>query len=137
MWNLLSNAVKFTPAEGLVRVRLERDDGYRLFVQDTGAGIDSRFLPLVFEPFRQADGTASREHGGLGLGLAIVKQLVELHGGTIEAHSQGPGTGSTFEIHLPSVVPASQEAAAHDRSADALTPVAVDSSLLRGLRVLV
>jgi signal transduction histidine kinase/ActR/RegA family two-component response regulator len=104
VWNLLSNAVKFTPADGRVTVRLERHDDYRLTVRDTGAGIDAAFLPFVVEPFRQADGTASREHGGLGLGLAIAKQIVELHGGTIQAHSAGRQTGATFEVRLPSVV---------------------------------
>ena len=104
VWNLLSNAVKFTPADGSVHVHLERRDGYHLAVQDSGAGIERPFLPFVFEPFRQADGTASREHGGLGLGLAIAKQLVELHGGTIDAHSLGRGAGATFHVHLPSVI---------------------------------
>src|SRR6266542_80399 len=104
IWNLLSNAVKFTPPDGQIRVRLECNNGYTLSVQDTGSGIEPRYLPIIFEPFRQADGTSSREYGGLGLGLAIVKQLVELHGGTIEAHSLGHGTGATFEVHLPSVV---------------------------------
>ena len=109
VWNLLSNAVKFTPPEGHIHVRLRRDNGYRLSVTDTGAGIEPGFLPIVFEPFRQIDGTSSREYGGLGLGLAIAKQLVELHGGTIEARSHGRGTGSTFEVYLPSVVPAADE----------------------------
>ena len=120
-----------------VRVRLERDNGYTLSVQDTGSGIEPRYLPIIFEPFRQADGTASREYGGLGLGLAIVKQLVELHGGTIEAHSLGHGTGATFEVHLPSVVPARGAALAPHRSSQSLPPSRVDESLLRGLRVLV
>ena len=102
IWNLLSNAIKFTPADGQISVRLERDeDGYCLSVRDTGAGIDPAFLPLVFEPFRQADGTITREHGGLGLGLAIAKQLVELHGGTITAQSLGDGQGATFVVRIP------------------------------------
>jgi len=137
VWNLLSNAVKFTPPDGQIRVRLERDNGYTLSVQDTGSGIEPRYLPIIFEPFRQADGTSSREYGGLGLGLAIVKQLVELHGGTIEAHSLGHGTGATFEVHLPSVVPARGAALVPHRSSQSLPPSRVDESLLRGLRVLV
>jgi signal transduction histidine kinase/ActR/RegA family two-component response regulator len=138
VWNLLSNAVKFTPPQGEVWIRLERGDGYRVSVQDTGAGIERAFLPLVFEPFRQADATASREYGGLGLGLAIVKQLVELHGGTIAAQSEGRDQGARFELHLPSVVAASLEHAGREpSSAGPLPPAVVDTSLLRGLRVLV
>src|SRR5206468_7550220 len=136
VWNLLSNAVKFTPPEGHIHVRLRRDNGYRLSVTDTGAGIEPGFLPIVFEPFRQIDGTSSREYGGLGLGLAIAKQLVELHGGTIEARSHGRGSGSTFEVYLPSVVPAAEPIAQH-RSIEPRPPAKVDRSLLTGLRVLV
>ena len=137
VWNLLSNAVKFTPAEGEVMVRLRLDNGYRITIHDTGQGIDARFLPHVFEAFRQADGTASREHGGLGLGLAIAKQIVEMHGGTIAARSAGRGTGSTFEVCLPSVVrPAGRETGA-GRAVAALPAEAIDSSLLRNVRVLV
>jgi CheY-like chemotaxis protein len=137
VWNLLSNAVKFTPEDGRVIVRLTRDNGYRLVVQDTGAGIDQRFLPYVFEAFRQADGTASREHGGLGLGLAIAKQLVEAHGGTIQARSGGKGTGATFEVLLPSVVMQSIEGITRDRSIEARPVDPFDPSLLRNVRVLV
>ena len=104
VWNLLSNAVKFTPAGGRVSIRLWLADGYRITVTDSGIGIDAAFLPHMFEPFRQADGSASREHGGLGLGLAIARQLAELHGGTIQARSAGAGSGASFEISLPSVV---------------------------------
>jgi CheY-like chemotaxis protein len=120
-----------------VAVRLERSNGYRLVVTDTGAGIDARFLPFVFEPFRQADGTASREHGGLGLGLAIAKQLVELHGGTIAARSEGKGAGATFEVRLPSVVIQSRETTTQSRQVAALPPEAADPELLRQIRVLV
>ena len=77
----------------------------RIRVQDDGAGIDPAFLPHVFERFRQADGSVSREHGGLGLGLAIVRHLVELHGGTVRAESQGLGQGSTFTVELPRMDP--------------------------------
>jgi signal transduction histidine kinase/CheY-like chemotaxis protein len=101
-WNLLSNAVKFTPPGGAVRVRLAyRDaDNVALTVEDTGEGIPSEFLPLVFERFRQA-ATAVRGRTGLGLGLAIAKELVEMHGGSIAATSGGRGTGSTFTVTLP------------------------------------
>jgi signal transduction histidine kinase/ActR/RegA family two-component response regulator len=135
IWNLVSNAVKFTPTDGEVTVRLEQSDGYRLTVRDTGPGIDPKFLPYVFEPFRQADGTASREHGGLGLGLAIAKQLVELHGGTVEARSEGRGQGATFAVFLPSVTGASVQRVL--QSIMPRTPVTVDTTLLRGVHVLV
>ncbi|MBL8743152.1 MAG: PAS domain-containing protein, partial [Myxococcales bacterium] len=86
IWNLLANAVKFTPKGGRVHLRLAREDSHiEIAVTDSGQGIERRFLPHVFEPFRQADGSSTRSHGGLGLGLAIVKHLVELHGGSIEA----------------------------------------------------
>ena len=104
VWNLLANAVKFTQVGGLVEVELvDSRDGVRIRVQDDGAGIDPAFLPHVFERFRQADGSVSREHGGLGLGLAIVRHLVELHGGTVRAESQGPGKGSAFTFELPRI----------------------------------
>ncbi|MEP6593754.1 MAG: ATP-binding protein, partial [Acidobacteriota bacterium] len=103
IWNLLSNAVKFTPPEGRVDLRLERVNGaVQMIVKDEGQGIDPAFLPHLFERFRQADSRLSREHGGLGLGLAIVRELVELHGGTVSGSSDGPGTGATFIVRLPS-----------------------------------
>ena len=103
VWNLLANAVKFTQAGGHVDVELDDagDNGIRIRVRDDGVGIDPAFLPFAFERFRQADSSVSREHGGLGLGLAIVRHLVELHGGTVRADSQGSGTGSTFTVELP------------------------------------
>ena len=138
VWNVMSNAVKFTPAGGEVKVRLVQAQGYRLTVRDSGPGIEPRFLPHVFEAFRQADGTASREHGGLGLGLAIAKQLVELHGGTIHAYSSGRGTGATFEIYLPSIVAAQPVDPIRETiAATALPAASVDDSLLRNVRVLV
>ena len=137
IWNVLSNAVKFTPPEGEVNVRLERRDGYVLTVQDNGAGIDPKFLPHVFDAFRQADGTSSREHGGLGLGLAIAKQLVELHGGTITAHSAGRNAGATIEITLPSVLKASFPRPPRDQVTAALPADHVDPSLLASVRVLI
>jgi PAS domain S-box-containing protein len=104
IWNLLSNAIKFTPKGGLVQVRLDRtDSNAQITVRDTGEGISPEFLPYVFDRFQQADGTKTRRHGGLGLGLAIVRHLVELHGGTIEARSEGLGRGASFVVRLPVV----------------------------------
>ncbi|HYG81863.1 MAG TPA: ATP-binding protein [Pyrinomonadaceae bacterium] len=103
--NLISNAIKFTPRGGRVEVRLGREGGHALIeVSDTGEGIGPEFLPHVFERFRQADMSTTREHGGLGLGLAIVRHLVILHGGTIRAESGGAGLGSTFTVRIPLVV---------------------------------
>ena len=102
VWNLLSNAIKFTPKGGRVQVRLERIDSHvEIAVSDTGSGISPQFLPHVFDRFRQADQSTTREHGGLGLGLAIVRHLVELHGGTVRAESLGEGKGTTFTVMLP------------------------------------
>ena len=102
VWNLLSNAVKFTPEGGRIEVRLERLNSHaRLTVIDTGQGISAEFLPQVFDRFRQADSSTTRGYGGLGLGLAIVRHLVELHGGTVHAASQGAGQGTTFSATFP------------------------------------
>ena len=102
MWNLLSNAVKFTPEGGEVRVRLDMAGSHvRVAVTDTGIGIEPQFMPFAFDRFRQADQSATRNHGGLGLGLAIVKHLVELHGGTVNVESSGTGKGATFTVMLP------------------------------------
>jgi len=101
-WNLLSNAVKFTPEGGRVEVRLRRTQGTaEMIVSDNGAGIPAEFLPSVFEPFRQADASYTRRHGGLGLGLSIVKHLVEAHGGGVNVWSAGEGHGATFAVRLP------------------------------------
>ncbi|MDQ2942293.1 MAG: ATP-binding protein, partial [Candidatus Dormibacteraeota bacterium] len=102
IWNLLVNAIKFTPEGGRVGVFIEHsNDHMEVRVVDTGQGISPDFLPHVFERFRQADGATTRRHTGLGLGLAIVRQLVELHGGTVHAASQGVGRGATFTVRLP------------------------------------
>jgi signal transduction histidine kinase/ActR/RegA family two-component response regulator len=102
VWNLLSNAVKFTPQGGRVDITLRRGRAAaEIVVQDSGRGIEPEFIPYVFERFRQADSSPTRRHGGLGLGLAIVRHLVELHGGTVRAESQGLGRGSTFTVRLP------------------------------------
>jgi signal transduction histidine kinase/ActR/RegA family two-component response regulator len=102
IWNLLSNAVKFTQRGGQIFVRVERDgSNARVTVRDTGQGIDREFLPRVFDRFRQADSSTTRSFGGLGLGLAIVRHLVELHGGTVAAESEGVGKGATFSATFP------------------------------------
>jgi signal transduction histidine kinase/ActR/RegA family two-component response regulator len=100
--NLLANAVKFTASGGAVYVRLRcESDAAEIVVADTGQGIPREFLSSVFEPFRQADGSVTRVHDGLGLGLSIVKQLVEAHGGTVSAESEGEGRGARFTVRLP------------------------------------
>ena len=102
LWNLLANSVKFTPAGGSIDVSVCEGPGdVEIRVSDSGPGISADFLPHVFEPFRQADSGATRAVGGLGLGLAIVRHIVEAHGGTVSAHSDGPGHGSTFFVRLP------------------------------------
>jgi signal transduction histidine kinase/CheY-like chemotaxis protein len=129
--NLLANAVKFTPVGGRIRVGVGRaGDRVSLTVTDSGAGIPAAFLPNVFEPFRQADASPTRLHGGLGLGLAIVKQLVEAHGGGISVHSDGEDRGSTFSVSLPAA-PAGAPRAAVPAAAP---PV---PSSLAGLAVLI
>jgi signal transduction histidine kinase len=136
VWNLLSNAVKFTPVGGRVTVRAAPEPGgVRLEVQDTGAGVEPEFLPHMFERFRQADSSSARRHGGLGLGLAIVRHLVELHGGTVEASSAGPGRGATFTVRLPVVVP--RVAAPASAPASAADAALGQPTRLDGLRVLV
>jgi PAS domain S-box-containing protein len=177
IWNLLSNAIKFTPQGGRVDLDIcrsgscDEDDGDRdqasdhgararqasveIRVSDNGRGISAAFLPFVFDRFRQMDGTSRRAHGGLGLGLAIVRHLVELHGGTIRAASQGEGHGATFTVRLP-IPPGADPAEAAGAAAEAASPgaagaadaaasgaagapasaAAVDEIDLRGLRVL-
>jgi len=137
IWNLLSNAVKFTPPGGRIAVQLGRDDGYVLTVTDNGLGIDPAMLPQMFQPFRQIDASPTREQGGLGLGLAIVRQLVELHGGTVSARSQGVGTGATFEVRLPSVLPAEEPKRVDRRRTPTPMASAAGSRLLSGVNVLV
>ena len=102
IWNLLSNAVKFTPHGGKIQIRVARDElNATVTVADTGQGIATEFLPRVFDRFRQADSSTTRSFGGLGLGLAIVRHLVELHGGTVWAQSEGAGKGATFSASFP------------------------------------
>ncbi|MBE9010277.1 PAS domain-containing protein [Pseudanabaenaceae cyanobacterium LEGE 13415] len=120
VWNLLTNAVKFTPEGGQVIVRLTPIGTHaQIQVIDTGKGISAEFLPHVFEQFRQADSSTTRKFGGLGLGLAIVRQLIELHGGTIVAESQGEGQGAMFTIQLPLLKPINNQRFEFDSSATA------------------
>jgi PAS domain S-box-containing protein len=140
VWNLLANAVKFTPKGGRVTVRAGREGSdVWISVTDNGEGIQPSLLPMLFEPFRQADASTTRRHGGLGLGLAIVKQLVVAHGGTVTAQSEGEGRGSTFTVRLPvrAIVPviSAAQPATSARGARAASP-ADEISRLDGLRVL-
>jgi CheY-like chemotaxis protein len=141
VWNLVSNAVKFTPQGGRVTVRVERNPpaGVRLVVEDTGEGISAEFLPHVFERFQQGDSSNTRSHGGLGLGLAVARHVVELHGGTIEARSEGEGKGAVFTVVLPLVDPAQLPPAAPAPVGDAAQTVSLmaDAPDLGGVRVLV
>ena len=104
--NLVNNAVKYTPSGGRVSVSLTRTrQGATLGVKDTGIGIDPDFLPRVFDRFTQGDPSDTRTHGGLGLGLAITRDLVTMHGGVIDAASEGRSRGSTFTVQLPFMPP--------------------------------
>ncbi len=142
VWNLVANAVKFTPRGGAVKVSLARVTSHvEITVADTGAGIRADFLPYIFDRFRQADGSTSRRHGGLGLGLSIVHHLMELHGGSVLATSDGPGKGATFIVSLPikSVHLNTQDGGerVHPEVEDPRGPVVFDPDELKGLRVLV
>jgi PAS domain S-box-containing protein len=139
VWNLLSNAAKFTPPGGEIRVRFEASAAEaRLTISDTGQGISAEFLPYVFDRFRQAESASNRTHGGLGLGLSIVRHLVEMHGGAVQAHSDGEGQGTTFTVSLPlATAPAVLEG--DGRAADEPAP-AGDADCppeLAGIRVLI
>jgi signal transduction histidine kinase len=135
-WNLLSNAVKFTPKGGRIEVTLKRSgEEVEISVRDTGEGIPAAFLPHVFDRFRQANNSITRFHGGLGLGLAIVRHLVELHGGAVEARSEGEGKGATFVLHLPST--SRSEEAAGESLPVAADQVGAAEPWLGGVRVLV
>jgi PAS domain S-box-containing protein len=129
--NVLSNAVKFSRRDDTITVRLRsREGSAEIGVTDTGVGIHSDVLPFIFDRFRQADSSTTRSHGGLGLGLSIVRQIVELHGGTVTASSQGPGQGATFTIRLPLdaevAAPSSSDAAAPELPAAAAPSTALD-----------
>ena len=138
-WNLLSNAVKFTGAGGRITVSLRAVDGHvQVQVVDTGIGIDSDFLPHVFERFRQRDSSSMRTQSGLGLGLAIVRHLVELHGGTVMAESADDGQGAAFTVTLPAR-PFEERRQDHSgvRDVPAVVAVADDPPTLCGVRVLI
>jgi signal transduction histidine kinase/DNA-binding response OmpR family regulator len=149
VWNLLTNAVKFTPTGGKVAIGLAVDDhSVCLSVTDTGNGIDPRFLPYVFDRFRQADSTSTRSYGGLGIGLTIVRHIVELHGGTVEANSPGAGRGATFTVRVPLRGPTGHSNSTGDGTVVALngstasatsgsTDGEADPNDLRGVMVLV
>jgi PAS domain S-box-containing protein len=135
--NLLSNAIKFTPAGGQVEVQVRSGVTHvEVSVRDTGEGIPADFLPHLFSRFRQADAGAARRHGGLGLGLSVVRQLVEIHGGEVGAHSDGPGRGATFTVRLP--VPGADATAAESTAPVAAGAVAepLGPTSLAGARVL-
>jgi len=135
VWNLLTNAVKFTPNGGTVTVTLRvLDDGSaaRLTVADTGLGIKPSFLPHMFERFRQADGSTTRQQGGLGLGLAIARNLVEMHGGIVTAASEGEGHGAAFTVELPLGSPSHPPIVSDDND-----DAALDCSVIRDQSVLV
>jgi signal transduction histidine kinase len=128
VWNLLSNAIKFTPPGGDVHLDLQAAPPYvELRVRDTGVGIAPEFLPQVFERFRQANGSTTRVHGGVGLRLATVRDLVELHGGTIEAHSDGRDRGALFVARFPATASrgASRPTAPREQHGPALEGVRV------------
>jgi signal transduction histidine kinase/ActR/RegA family two-component response regulator len=134
VWNLVGNAVKFTPRGGQVQIVLERPNSHvELSVCDNGIGIKAEFLPHVFDRFRQANSSSTRQHGGLGLGLAIAKQIVELHGGSIAVSSAGEGKGATFRIELPVTIAKSVA----ERHVPAPPEIAVADDKFRGVRVLI
>jgi PAS domain S-box-containing protein len=136
VWNLLTNAVKFTPNGGQVKVELRQlHQLAQIRVIDTGQGIDPKFLPHVFEYFRQADSTTTRKFGGLGLGLAIVRQIVEMHGGTVKAESLGDNQGATFTVQLPLL--GSRESAVGSRETPTHSPLSTPHFPLADLDILV
>ncbi len=139
LWNLLSNAIKFTPDEGTIGVRAIRAGGKIVVeVSDSGRGIDAQFLPFVFDRFRQADSSTTREHGGLGIGLAIVRHLVELHGGSVRAESPGIGKGSTFSVTLPVLERRSSDGSTSNGASDHAAPSEAQSSArIKGRQILI
>jgi CheY-like chemotaxis protein len=135
LWNLISNAIKFTPPGGVIVVRARCENGYCLIeVSDTGEGIAPEFLPQLFSRFTQAGGSSARR-SGLGLGLALVKQLVEMHGGQVEARSEGYGKGATFAVRLP-LRPVTQYEPEEITGSWKVDPEAMRQDSLKGLRIL-
>ncbi|HYL06672.1 MAG TPA: hybrid sensor histidine kinase/response regulator, partial [Thermoanaerobaculia bacterium] len=140
LWNLVSNAVKFTPKHGRVQVAVYRINSHvEITVSDDGKGISPDYLPHVFDRFSQADSSLRRQFGGLGLGLNIARELVELHGGTIEARSDGEGKGATFVVKLPRsmVHPAPPGEVRRHPTAEAADAPPLARPDLNGVRVLV
>jgi CheY-like chemotaxis protein len=136
VWNLLSNAVKFSSRGGRVCMRVYNDNGnVAIRVSDNGIGIKPEFLAHLFERFRQGDASTTRKYGGLGLGLSIVKNLVELHGGSVHAESEGEGRGATFTVLLPSALPRADGLPPH--VPPLLESLGLDTLDLSGVRVLV
>ncbi len=145
IWNLLSNAIKFTPKQGRVMIKLERVNSHvEITIADNGQGIETETLPFIFERFRQSDSSTTRQYGGLGLGLAIVRHLVELHGGTVQAASEGIGQGAVFTVSFPIIPVRSKEVPLLDEPAGERVSPTAQSSVpfvcppeIRNLRVLV
>ena len=137
-WNLLSNAIKFTPHNGTITVKaFEADGNLNVQIRDTGRGISAKFLPFVFERFRQADSSTTRAFGGLGIGLAIVRHLAELHGGTVIADSPGENQGATFTVVLPASKQSRQSVSKMDSAAAARKPAGPPTRCLEGLQLLI
>ncbi|OKH42971.1 hypothetical protein NIES2101_31785 [Calothrix sp. HK-06] len=138
--NLLSNAIKFTPQKGSIKVCIDvnrnSENTVQISISDTGQGISEKFLPYVFEQFRQEDGSRTRTHQGAGLGLTIAKKLIEMHGGTIRAESQGVNQGATFTIWLPLL---SKVTSQHNTIIESTNTnySTLKNSLLQGLKILV
>jgi len=137
LWNLLTNAIKFTPAGGKIQVSARCAGPWaELKIVDTGVGIPAVFLPHVFDRFRQAEATTTRRFGGLGLGLAIVKQLVQLHGGSVQARSSGEGSGATFTVRLPLARAADIAGDRQTTPGDSPGSAQLSSEAISGLRIL-
>jgi signal transduction histidine kinase len=140
-WNLASNALKFTPKAGHVEITLSRSDDFvSVRVKDSGEGISSEFLPYVFDRFRQANSSSTRQHGGLGLGLAIVRHLTEMHGGSVTAESEGEGRGAAFTVRLPlraALVDSSETNEAQQARSGEENAHALHLSSLEGVQVLI
>ncbi|MEJ8836446.1 hybrid sensor histidine kinase/response regulator [Ramlibacter sp. AN1133] len=136
VWNLMTNAIKFSPEDGRILVRLQReDDRLQLSVQDFGQGIKAEFLPHLFDRFTQSDSPGNRRHGGLGLGLSIVKHLVDLHGGRVQAESAGEGHGTCMRVDMPAV-PVTDAADFSDTTTAGELTEEIDGTPLQGLDVL-
>jgi PAS domain S-box-containing protein len=138
VWNLLTNAIRFTPEGGRIDVRITADEDHaEISVSDTGQGIAPSFLPYVFDRFRQADASATRTHSGLGIGLALVRHLVELHGGTVSAQSDGEGRGATFMVRLATEAASSGKTPVGPAAREWQSAMAEIAERLPGLHVLV